>query len=146
MALTGIREKLGVKPYIQNLPIGAKETFKGVVNILENKAYFFDDKGGVTEGPVPDDMHLPDEIRLQLLKATAGVEAGPAPHPETGPGETVPRWREYRRRALDEAERSYLRELLRTSRGNVVRASKISGLSPSRLYDLFRKYGLPTRP
>ncbi|MGD9610424.1 MAG: elongation factor G [Desulfovibrionaceae bacterium] len=56
MALTGIREKLGVKPYIQNLPIGAKETFKGVVNILENKAYFFDDKGGVAEGPVPDDM------------------------------------------------------------------------------------------
>lgn len=56
MALTGIREKLGVKPYIQNLPIGAKEAFKGVVNILENKAYFFDDKGGFTEGPVPDDM------------------------------------------------------------------------------------------
>jgi len=57
MALAGIREKLGIKPYIQNLPIGAKETFKGVVNILENKAYIFDDdKGGVTEGPVPDDM------------------------------------------------------------------------------------------
>lgn len=56
MALAGIREKLGVKTYIQNLPIGAKENFKGVVNVLEGKAYFFDDKGGVTEGPVPDDM------------------------------------------------------------------------------------------
>ncbi len=56
MALSGIREKLGVKTYIQNLPIGAREDFKGVVNILEQKAYFFDDKGGVTEGPVPDDM------------------------------------------------------------------------------------------
>jgi elongation factor G len=56
MALAGIREKLGVKTYIQNLPIGAREDFKGVVNILEGKAYFFDDKGGVTEGPVPDDM------------------------------------------------------------------------------------------
>jgi len=96
--------------------------------------------------PVLYPMHLPDEIRLQLLKATAGVETEPAARAEAGPGETAPRWREYRRRALDEAERSYLRELLRASRGNVVRASKISGLSPSRLYDLFRKYGLPTRP
>jgi elongation factor G len=56
MALAGIREKLGVKTYIQNLPIGAKEDFKGVVNVLEHKAYFFDDKGGITEGPIPDDM------------------------------------------------------------------------------------------
>ncbi|MYL84311.1 elongation factor G [Desulfovibrio aerotolerans] len=56
MALTGIREKLGVKTYIQNLPIGARENFKGVVNVLERKAYFFDDKGGMTEGPVPEDM------------------------------------------------------------------------------------------
>jgi len=56
MALNGIREKLGVKPYLQNIPIGEKENFKGVVNILENKAYFFDDKGGLTEGPVPADM------------------------------------------------------------------------------------------
>lgn len=56
LALTGIKEKLGVKTYIQNLPIGAKEDFKGVVNVLEQKAYFFDDKGGFTEGPVPEDM------------------------------------------------------------------------------------------
>jgi elongation factor G len=56
MALNGIKEKLGVKTYIQNLPIGEKEAFKGVVNVLEGKAYFFDDKGGVTEGPIPEDM------------------------------------------------------------------------------------------
>jgi len=56
MALAGIKDKLGVKTFIQNLPIGSKETFKGVVNVLEGKAYFFDDKGGATEGPVPDDM------------------------------------------------------------------------------------------
>ena len=60
MALAGIKEKLGVKTYIQNLPIGEKEAFKGVVNVLEGKAYFFDDKGGFTEGPIPEDMA--DEI------------------------------------------------------------------------------------
>ena len=56
MALSGIREKLGVKTYVQNLPIGAKEAFTGVVNVLEGKAYVFDDKGGAVEGPIPDDM------------------------------------------------------------------------------------------
>ncbi|WP_027182995.1 elongation factor G [Desulfovibrio inopinatus] len=56
MALNGIREQLGVKPYLQNLPIGSKEDFKGVVNILENKAYFFDENGGVTVGEPPEDM------------------------------------------------------------------------------------------
>ncbi len=60
MALGGVRDILGVKPYLQNLPIGAKETFKGVVNILENKAYFFDENGGATLGDIPADMA--DEI------------------------------------------------------------------------------------
>ena len=56
MALSGIKEKLGVKTYVQNLPIGAKEDFKGVINVLEGKAYFFDDKGGATETAIPEDM------------------------------------------------------------------------------------------
>ncbi|EFL49432.1 small GTP-binding protein [Solidesulfovibrio fructosivorans JJ]] len=56
LALSGIREKLGVKTYVQNLPIGAKEDFKGVINVLEGKAYIFDDKGGAAETAIPDDM------------------------------------------------------------------------------------------
>ena len=67
MALTDIREKLGIKPYIQNLPIGAKEQFKGVVNVLENKAYYFDTNGGVTEGPVPDDMADAVELMRETM-------------------------------------------------------------------------------
>jgi len=62
MALAGIREKLGVRTYIQNLPIGSRESFTGVVNVLQGIAYSFDDKGGVTEGPVPGDMA--DDIEL----------------------------------------------------------------------------------
>jgi elongation factor G len=56
MALSGIKDKLGVKTYVQNLPIGAREDFKGVINVLEGKAYFFDDKGGATETAIPEDM------------------------------------------------------------------------------------------
>ncbi|NMC49744.1 MAG: sigma-54-dependent Fis family transcriptional regulator, partial [Desulfovibrio sp.] len=54
-------------------------------------------------------------------------------------------WKKYRRRALEEAEHRYLRDLMGEAGGNVSRASAVSGLSPSRLYDLLRKYGLPTR-
>lgn len=38
------------------LPIGAADTFSGVVNLVTQKAYKFDDKGKPTEIPVPDDM------------------------------------------------------------------------------------------
>ena len=45
MALNGIRNQLGVKPFLQNVPIGKADSFKGVVNIVENKAYAFDASG-----------------------------------------------------------------------------------------------------
>ncbi len=60
MALAGVRDILGVKPYIQNLPIGEKEDFKGVVNVLENTAYYFDENGVVKPGEIPAD--LADEV------------------------------------------------------------------------------------
>jgi len=93
--------------------------------------------------PVLYPMHLPDEIRIQVLKATAGCAAAEA---AAATPRKIPLWKEYRRRALDVAEGGYLRELLRVSRGNVGQAALLSGLSPSRLYDLFRKYDLNTRP
>jgi two-component system NtrC family response regulator len=70
-----------------------------------------------------------------------------APRASRLPGASVPinAWKKYRRMALEEAEQRYLRELVAVSGGNVPRASALSGLSPSRLYDLLRKYGLPTR-
>lgn len=60
MALNGIRNQLGVKPFLQNVPIGKADGFKGVVNIVENKAYSFDATGKMAEIAVPDDMK--DEI------------------------------------------------------------------------------------
>ncbi|QLA14699.1 sigma-54-dependent transcriptional regulator [Desulfolutivibrio sulfoxidireducens] len=71
-----------------------------------------------------------------------GSGAVAAPCRALGP---VDEWKKYRRRALEEAEHRYLRELMEETGGNVSRASAVSGLSPSRMYDLLRKYGLPTR-
>ena len=98
--------------------------------------------------PVLYPKHLPDEIRLQMLRVTGLCEPGEALRPDAAdPGRpAVMPWKDYRRQALEDVERRYLRDLLEASRGNVVRAAQASGLSPSRLYDLFRKYGLSTRP
>ncbi|UJX42460.1 sigma-54 dependent transcriptional regulator [Desulfovibrio sp. JY] len=95
--------------------------------------------------PVLYPKHLPDEIRIQVLNARGPAEPTGPPHPEEPHLAAVPPWKEYRRQALDAAEQSYLQELLTAAGGNVARASRLSGLSPSRLYDLFRKYNLPTR-
>jgi len=51
-----IRKAFSINPVVLYLPIGAEQDFKGVVDIVANKALFFDDKGGVTEGEIPDDM------------------------------------------------------------------------------------------
>ena len=55
-ALNGIKNQLGVKPFLQNIPIGKAESFTGVVNIVENKAYSFDASGKVSEVAIPADM------------------------------------------------------------------------------------------
>ncbi|MEA4855966.1 sigma-54 dependent transcriptional regulator [Solidesulfovibrio sp.] len=97
--------------------------------------------------PVLYPKHLPDEIRIPVLNAGAAGEpdgAGRATR-TAAEGQPVPPWKAYRRRALDAAEEAYLRDLLVACGGTVVRAAKVSGLSVSRLYDLFRKYNLPTR-
>jgi len=95
--------------------------------------------------PVLYPKHLPDEIRLQMLRVTGLCEPGEALRPDAARPAVMP-WKDYRRQALEDVERRYLRDLIEASRGNVVRAAQASGLSPSRLYDLFRKYGLSTRP
>ncbi len=75
MALDGVRNILGVTPYIQNLPIGSKEDFKGVVNALENKAYFFDEEGGMAEGDIPADMaDAVEALRETMVEDIAVVD------------------------------------------------------------------------
>jgi two-component system NtrC family response regulator len=95
--------------------------------------------------PVLYPKHLPDEIRIQVLSAASAGDQVPASREAAATAQSVPPWKTYRRRALDAAEEAYLRELLAACGGTVPRAAKLSGLSPSRLYDLFRKYNLPTR-
>ena len=70
-----VKEVLGGNPLPLQLPIGAEENFKGVVDLINNKAIVWNeaDKGMTfTEVPIPDDMKEDVlEWRGKLLEAIA---------------------------------------------------------------------------
>jgi elongation factor G len=70
-----VREKLGSKAVALQLPIGAEENFKGVVDLVNNRGIVWNehDKGMTfQEVPIPDDMKEEVlEYREKLLEAVA---------------------------------------------------------------------------
>ena len=67
-----IREKLKASPLVLQLPIGSEDSFTGIVDLLEMKAYEWDEEDlGSTyhEVPIPADMKEDvDNYRTQLLE------------------------------------------------------------------------------
>ncbi|MFY0653742.1 MAG: elongation factor G [Cyclobacteriaceae bacterium] len=72
---TQVKEMLGTKAVPLQLPIGAEETFKGVVDLVENKAIVWnEDDMGMTfeEVPIPEDMvDEVHEYRANLVESVA---------------------------------------------------------------------------
>ena len=69
-----IKEKLGATPLPLQIPIGQEESFKGVVDLISNKAFVWDDDKGVTmsEVPIPDDLKdVVEEYRTALFEGAA---------------------------------------------------------------------------
>jgi elongation factor G len=70
-----ITERLGAKPIPIQLPIGSEENFTGVVDLVRNKAYGWDDDSlgkDYFEVPIPEDMkELVKEYRTKLIEGTA---------------------------------------------------------------------------
>jgi len=60
MAFDGLSQILGIRPALLYMPIGAKDDFKGLVDVLGNKALFFEADGKTKEGDIPAD--LADEV------------------------------------------------------------------------------------
>jgi len=75
-----VKEMLGTKSVPLQLPIGAEETFKGVVDLVENKAIIWneDDKGMTfSEIPIPADMlEEVAEYRGYLVESVAEYDEG----------------------------------------------------------------------
>ena len=68
-AVEQIKTKLGKNPVVLQLPIGKEDTFKGVVDLFEMKAYVFEgDKGeNIIVGDIPEDMVDDCELYRQEL-------------------------------------------------------------------------------
>ena len=75
-----IIDRLGAKPLVLQLPIGAESDFVGVVDLLEMKAYVWpgDSKGDVTMGAeyetreIPSDLQTKaEEYRAEMVEAVA---------------------------------------------------------------------------
>jgi len=69
-----IRERLGANPVAIQLPIGSEDKFKGIIDLVKEKAYIYvDDLGKVSsESEIPEDMlDLVAEYRDKLLEAVA---------------------------------------------------------------------------
>jgi elongation factor G len=58
-AVNEIKDKLGANPVPLQIPIGAEDTFKGVVDLLTGKAIVWDDK---TEGKSYDEIPVPEDL------------------------------------------------------------------------------------
>ena len=68
-----LREKFGSSVVPIMLPIGNGADFKGVVNVLENKAYERTNKGEPKEIPVPADMADDIEVALEEITEAAAM-------------------------------------------------------------------------
>ncbi|MDY0225905.1 MAG: elongation factor G [Desulfomicrobium apsheronum] len=62
MAYQGLIDVLGMKPVLLSLPIGSEADFRGMVDVLADKAYAFDENGGLTPIDMPED--LADEVTM----------------------------------------------------------------------------------
>jgi len=70
-----IKERLGANPVPIQIPIGAEEDFQGVVDLVRNKAFVWDDSTQgvkIVEIPIPEDLvDTAYEYRMKLIEGVA---------------------------------------------------------------------------
>jgi elongation factor G len=62
-----VAETFTPKPTLLQLPIGAEENFKGVVDLISQKAYFYEEGGKSTVGEIPSEMQDQVETERETL-------------------------------------------------------------------------------
>jgi len=71
-AVAALRDHLSPRPFPLQLPIGAEQDFRGIVDLLHLKAFVTTPDGKGSEVPIPDDMRQRvEEYRGQLIEAAA---------------------------------------------------------------------------
>ncbi len=72
-----LKEKLGHHPVKLQVPIGSEDKFQGIIDAIEQKAYYFDGENGekVREEPIPADLvEKSKQARLDIIQGVADVD------------------------------------------------------------------------
>ncbi|TDF91448.1 elongation factor G [Paenibacillus piri] len=72
-----MREKLGANAVAIQLPIGAESDFKGIIDLIEQKAYIYKDDLGkdIEETDIPEEYKAKvEELRLELVEKVAELD------------------------------------------------------------------------
>lgn len=70
-----IKEKLGAKPIVMQIPIGEEDDFQGVVDLIENKAYVWDEENF---GVIYKEVDIPEELQDTVKKYRNEIIEGAA--------------------------------------------------------------------
>ncbi|MGM7703657.1 elongation factor G [Pseudalkalibacillus sp. Hm43] len=76
-SLGTLRERLGANAHAIQLPIGAEDDFEGIIDLVEMKAYFYEDDLGTRTkaGEIPDEYkELAEEYHGKLVEAVAELD------------------------------------------------------------------------
>ncbi|MBO0995827.1 elongation factor G [Bacillus sp. SD088] len=76
-SVSTIRDRLQANAHPVQLPIGAEDTFKGMVDLIEMKAWYYesDDPQDPIEGEIPADLQdKAEELRTSLIEAVAELD------------------------------------------------------------------------
>jgi DNA-binding NtrC family response regulator len=92
------------------------------------------------EDPILFSKHLPVHIRVHLARKSVDENKQNTSNPDTDSdlNKPLPEFRAFRK----SLEKDYLQKLISYSKRDIKRACQISGLSRSRLYELFSNYSL----
>jgi len=78
MSVESMIEKLGANPLAVQIPIGKEETFRGPIDLIEMKAYYFDDESlgaKYVEDRIPDDyIEQAKKYREKMIETLCDVD------------------------------------------------------------------------
>jgi len=77
LVVNTMKERLGAKPVLMQLPIGREDTFKGIIDVLRQKAYIYGNDLGtdIKEVEIPEDMKAQAaEYFEKLVEAAADYD------------------------------------------------------------------------
>ena len=78
MSVNSMVERLGANPVAVQIPIGAEETFRGPIDLVKMRAFYFDDEtlgAKFVEDEIPDEYRAQaEEYREKMIEALADVD------------------------------------------------------------------------